>query len=189
MVLTAIDDVERSREICGMCRALKIPVNVADIPPLCDFYFGSQIRDGPLQIMISTNGKGPKLANLIRKKIEQSLPEHAGEAIEKVGVLREQLKERAPGVGGELGKKRMRWMVEVCNAWELDELALLDDTMITKMLDDGWEKGRVPKVEDVGGQRRRTSRGLSHIKEPVLHSTLGFVVGAACVALFMMKRS
>jgi precorrin-2 dehydrogenase/sirohydrochlorin ferrochelatase len=188
MVLTAIDDVERSREICDMCRALRIPINVADIPPSCDFYFGSQIRDGPLQIMISTNGQSPKLANLIKKKIEQSLPKHAGEAVEKVGVLRAQLKERAPGVGGELGKKRMRWMIDVCNTWEMHELAILDDAMIKRLLDDGWEKARVPKMEDVGGKRKVSTKGVLQIQPPILHSALGFIIGAACMALFMIRR-
>ncbi|EED79560.1 predicted protein, partial [Postia placenta Mad-698-R] len=143
MVLTAIDDVETSRAICAMARALKIPINVADIPPSCDFYFGSQIRSGPLQIMISTNGQSPKLANIIRRRIENSLPEHAGEAIEKVGQLRNKLRERAPGVGGELGKRRMRWMVDVCTAWEMEDLAALDGEMMAKLLDDGWEYNRV----------------------------------------------
>ena len=46
LVLTAIDDNEWSQRICTMCRVLKIPVNVADVPNLCDFYFGSQIRRG-----------------------------------------------------------------------------------------------------------------------------------------------
>ncbi|KAI0747865.1 putative NAD(P)-binding-domain-containing protein, partial [Daedaleopsis nitida] len=139
MVLTAIDDVQVSRQICALCRERKIPVNVADIPPSCDFYFGSQIRSGPLQIMISTNGRSPKLANIIRKKIETCIPEHAGEAIEKVGELRTKLKERAPGVGGEVGKRRMRWMVDICSSWDMDDLALLDDQMMAKLLDEGWE--------------------------------------------------
>ena len=53
MVLTAIDDAEKSREICKWCRSRRIPVNVADVPPECDFYFGSMIRRGPLQVMAS----------------------------------------------------------------------------------------------------------------------------------------
>ena len=62
MVLTAIDDVDTSRAICALCRTARIPINVADIPPSCDFYFGSQIRRLPLQIMISTNGQGKRTA-------------------------------------------------------------------------------------------------------------------------------
>lgn len=187
MVLTAVDDVEKSREICAMCRALRIPVNVADIPPSCDFYFGSQIRDGPLQIMISTNGQSPKLANIIRKKIESSLPANAGEAIERVGELRTQLKERAPGVGGDIGKRRMRWMIDVCTSWEMDDLALLDDTMIKKLLDDGWDKARVPKIEDVGGrQRSRPALGTLSNSISFISPALGFVAGAACMAAILL---
>ena len=47
MVLTAIDDNELSHRIVTICRERRIPVNAADIPNLCDFYFGAQIRDGP----------------------------------------------------------------------------------------------------------------------------------------------
>lgn len=157
MVLTAIDDVELSRHIGSSCRDRRVPVNVADDPSYCDFYFGSQIRQGPLQIMVSTNGKSPKLANIIRKRIEESIPEGAGEAIERVGVLREKLKERAPGVGGDVSKRRMKWMVDLCTSWELDDLAGLDDGQIGRLLDEGWEMNVVPSRESViDGDESRT---------------------------------
>ena len=149
MVLTAIDDVELSRRIGASCRDRRVPVNVADDPSYCDFYFGSQIRQGPLQIMVSTNGKSPKLANILRKRIEESIPKAAGEAIEKVGVLREKLKERAPGVGGDVSKRRMKWIVDLCTSWELDDLAGLDDEQIERLLDEGWERNAVPSRESV----------------------------------------
>jgi precorrin-2 dehydrogenase / sirohydrochlorin ferrochelatase len=149
MVLTAIDDVELSRDIARSCRARRIPVNVADDPSYCDFYFGSQIRQGPLQIMVSTNGKSPKLANIIRRRIEESIPEGAGEAIEKVGLLREKLMQRAPGVGGDVSKRRMKWMVDLCTSWEMDDLAELDEEQIERLLDEGWERNVVPSRENV----------------------------------------
>jgi precorrin-2 dehydrogenase / sirohydrochlorin ferrochelatase len=189
MVLTAIDDVEISRQICTMCRKLKIPVNVADIPPSCDFFFGSQIRQGSLQIMVSTNGQSPKLANLIKKRVEECIPDNAGEAIKRVGALRTRLKEKAPGVGGQVGKKRMRWMIDVCTTWDLADLALLDDEMIEKMLEDGWNKDRVPKAEDMIGRHRP-------LRNPPLPSTsvawpciLGFLAGSVCAALMFTVRS
>ncbi|KAG2158096.1 siroheme synthase [Suillus bovinus] len=188
LVLTAIDDVAQSRVICCLCRELKIPVNVADIPESCDFYFGSQIRDGPLQIMISTNGNSPKLANIIRKKVEQSLPEHAGDAITRVGELRVKLKERAPGVGGEIGKRRMRWMIDVCTSWEMEELALLDDQMIRRLLDDGWEKNAVPSPGELGARSSRQvdEAKLNFTAPGVFITTLSFVAGAACAGLFLL---
>jgi len=189
MVLTAIDDVQQSREICALCRKLKIPVNVADIPPSCDFYFGSQIRHGPLQIMISTNGQSPKLANIIRKKIEKTIPEYAGDAIEKVGELRSKLRERAPGVGGPLGKRRMRWMVDVCTSWEMEELALLDDEMMAKLLDDGWEKNRVPNPQELGVGLRQGSATPSPTRPSslLLPSLLGLLTGIAGTAAFFLS--
>ncbi|KAI0736591.1 siroheme synthase [Fomitopsis betulina] len=187
MVLTAIDDVEKSRGICALARERRIPINVADIPPSCDFYFGSQIRSGPLQVMISTNGQSPKLANLIRKQIERSLPDGAGEAVEKVGVLRTKLRERAPGVGGELGKRRMRWMIDVCTNWEMEDLAQLDEDMMVKLLEDGWEKDRVPRLEEVGGKRRPSVH--AHRSANVwLSSAAAFIVGAACTAAVFLTR-
>jgi precorrin-2 dehydrogenase/sirohydrochlorin ferrochelatase len=149
MVLTAIDDVELSRDIGTSCRARRIPVNVADDPSYCDFYFGSQIQQGPLQIMVSTNGKSPKLANIIRKWIEESIPTRAGEAIEKVGLLREKLRERAPGVGGDISKRRMKWMVDLCTSWEIEDLALLTDRQMEKLLDEGWERNLLLSRENV----------------------------------------
>ncbi|KAI9509968.1 putative NAD(P)-binding-domain-containing protein [Russula earlei] len=144
MVLAAIDDVDLSRDIGTSCRARRIPVNVADDPSYCDFYFGSQIRRGPLQVMVSTNGKSPKLANIIRRRIEDSIPQGAGEAIEKVGLLRDKLRERSPQVGGEASKRRMKWVVELCTSWEMDDLAGLDDVQIERLLNEGWERDVVP---------------------------------------------
>ncbi|KAI0698503.1 siroheme synthase [Cytidiella melzeri] len=191
MVLTAIDDVDQSREICALCRQHKIPVNVADIPPSCDFYFGSQIRSGPLQIMISTNGQSPKLANIIRRKIEACIPDHAGEAIEKVGQLRTKLRERAPGVGGELGKKRMRWMIDVCNSWEMEELALLDDEMMLRLLNVGWENNRVPKLDEVGPHVRKASSfaagSVPYSVTPLVPMMLGFFAGVAATAIVVHR--
>ena len=149
MVLTAIDDVELSRDIGTSCRARRIPVNVADDPSYCDFYFGSQIQQGPLQIMVSTNGKSPKLANIIRRRMEESIPTRAGQAIEKVGLLREKLKERAPGVGGDISKRRMKWMVDLCTSWEINDLALLTDRQMEKLLDEGWERNIMLSRENV----------------------------------------
>ena len=163
MVLTALDDFELSKTICTLCRTEKIPVNAADIPAYCDFYFGSQIRQGPLQIMVSTNGNGPKMANLVKRKLEKALSGFEGDAIAKVGELRAQLKSRAPGVGGALGKRRMKWITDVCTTWTMEELALLDHTLIRNLLDEGWENNRVPTFREIAGGRRTHSIPLSPV--------------------------
>lgn len=188
MILTALDDVEISRTICQMSRAARIPVNAADIPDSCDFYFGSQIRDGPLQIMISTNGNGPKMANIIRKKVEGALTGAEGEAITKVGQLRERLKVRAPGVGGALGKRRMKWMTSLCNSWALEDLVLLDGEMMEKLLDEGWENDRVPTPGALGASRQSSIRRIISKRDTTYVPAIGFIVGALCATLVIMSR-
>lgn len=132
LVLTAIDDADVSRAICRACRARRIPVNVADVPPECDFYFGSLIRRGALQVMVSTGGRGPKLAALIRQRIGEALPESVGPAIDAVGKLRSQLRRIAPSP--QDGKKRMAWMSKVCTTWSFEDLARLDDEQMQVLL-------------------------------------------------------
>ena len=107
MVLTAIDDPEASTQIWKLCKQRKIAANIADVPSECDFYFGSVHRDGPLQIMVSTNGNGPKLASMVRKQIAASLPDNIGSAVQKVGLLRKKLRKVAQAP--EEGPKRMQW--------------------------------------------------------------------------------
>ncbi len=146
MVLTAIDDPAASTTIWKLCKERKIAANIADVPPECDFYFGSVHRDGPLQIMVSTNGNGPKMASLIRKQIAANLPENIGSAIQKVGRLRRKLRQVAPDV--EEGPKRMQWMSRVCEEWSLEDLVEMDEEDMDMLL--GFYKpGTVPRFEEV----------------------------------------
>jgi precorrin-2 dehydrogenase/sirohydrochlorin ferrochelatase len=186
MIMTAIDDVELSREVCSLCRAAKLPVNVADVPPECDFYFGSQLRRGPLQIMVSTGGKGPKLASMIRKQIEASLPDDIEAAIEAVGALRGELRRRAPGTGGPLGQKRMEWMIGICDRWPLHSLGQMDPDTRKWLLDEGWDKDRILGPED--SQNRKYQPGwmdrLGSVATPaVVHTLRGFTAGITLAAV------
>ena len=151
MVLTAIDDNASSQTVCDMCREMRVPVNVADVPPSCDFYFGAQLRRGPLQIMVSTGGMGPKIGAMMRDIIIKALPEDTEAAIEGVGALRAELRRRAPGVGGDLGRRRMEWMIGVCDRWDLGQMqGLKDEGLRRRLLDEGWDQSRVIGPEDVG---------------------------------------
>ncbi|KAF2472856.1 siroheme synthase [Lindgomyces ingoldianus] len=146
MVLAAVDDPEASTQIYKLCQEKRIPANIADVPPECDFYFGSVHRDGPLQIMVSTNGNGPKLANIVRRQVASSLPSNIGAAIQRVGVLRKKLRKLVPGQ--EEGPKRMQWMSKVCEQWSLDELCEMTEEDMEVLLG-FYEPGDVPSLEAV----------------------------------------
>ncbi|CZT09459.1 probable siroheme synthase [Rhynchosporium graminicola] len=132
MVLTAVDDPEASSQIWKLCKERKIAANIADVPPECDFYFGSVHRDGPLQIMVSTNGKGPRFANIVRRSIAKQLPANTGEAITKIGKLRQMLRKVAPGI--EEGPKRMAWMIKVSDAYSLEDLCAMNEEDMQTLL-------------------------------------------------------
>jgi len=146
MVLTAIDDPEASTTIWKLCKEKRIAANIADVPPECDFYFGSVYRDGPLQIMVSTNGNGPKMANIVRRRIESTLPPTMGDAIKKVGALRKRLRQVAPG--NEEGPKRMKWMSKVCVQWSLEDLCEMQPEDMDTLLE-SYEPDEVPTFTKV----------------------------------------
>jgi uroporphyrin-III C-methyltransferase len=80
-----------SRHISDLCRRLRIPVNVVDAPNLCTFTLLTTHSDGPLQIGITTSGRGCKLASRIRREIASSLPSNFGEAIDRLGTIRRRI--------------------------------------------------------------------------------------------------
>ena len=166
MVLTAIDDPEASSRIWKLCKERKLVANIADVPPECDFYFGSVHRDGPLQVMVSTNGNGPRLAAAARKQIARSLPPNTGAAIEKVGRLRKRLRRIAPGP--DEGPKRMQWWVgdhsctspeliqecrmsSVCDEWSLEDLTDMRDEDMDVLLR-SYKPNAVPSLKEVRGE-------------------------------------
>ncbi len=148
MVLTAVDDPEASTRIWKYCKKLKIPANIADVPPECDFYFGSVHRDGPLQIMVSTNGNGPRLAAAIRRQIGTMLPLGTGDSIARVGQLRRKLRRVAPGKTTADINKRMSWMSQVCDKWSTDDFNAMDEQDMQKLVS-FYEGGTVPSFQNL----------------------------------------
>ncbi|KAG6001090.1 hypothetical protein E4U21_004690 [Claviceps maximensis] len=171
MVMVAVDDPAASTAIWKLCKERKIPANIADVPPECDFYFGSVHRDGPLQIMVSTNGKGPRLAAAIRKFIASKLPRNAGNAIESIGMLRARLRKVAPNI--EDSPKRMGWMSKVSDAYKWEEMCgLTVEDMDNLLL--FYPADKVPAIDIL-----LALRGCNDVKRlDVFDGSFGFSVGA-----------
>ncbi|KAG0026373.1 uroporphyrin-III C-methyltransferase [Podila clonocystis] len=165
MVLSAIDDIPLSTHIYQQCKRLRIPVNIADVPPQCDFYFCSTHRDQSLQVAVSTSGKGPKLANLVRRHIADHLPNRVGEAIEQVGKLRVKLRKMAPGP--DVGPKRMTWMSRVCEGWRMEELATLDEQSMGLVLE-GFKDNKVFTFEEIQSKIQALAQEEANVAVPEL---------------------
>ena len=65
--------------------------NVVDDPAHCDFYYGSVVRRGSLQIAISTGGHSPALAQRLRKQFEREFGDEYESWIEELGAARRKL--------------------------------------------------------------------------------------------------
>ncbi|PVI06549.1 uroporphyrin-III C-methyltransferas-like protein [Periconia macrospinosa] len=168
-------------QISNLCRRLRIPVNVADAPNLCSFTLLSTYSDGPLQIGVTTSGKGCKLSARIRREISASLPAQLGDAVERLGTMRRRIWEEdhaaelahdleaededagQPATFNKLVTvesveairgRRMRWLSQICEYWPLRRLASITDADVELLLQD-YSKSNSSKV----GQTALTKQG------------------------------
>jgi len=92
LIICATDSPELHAEIKVLAAAQHLLCNVADTPPLCDFYLGSIVQKGDLKIAISTNGKSPTLAKRIRAFLEDVIPEDIQTSLDQLEAARKNLK-------------------------------------------------------------------------------------------------
>jgi len=73
--------------------------NAVDDIENCDFYYGSVVQRGDLQIAISTNGKSPALAQRLRQELSQQFGPEYEVWLEWLGAARELLRAADGGTG------------------------------------------------------------------------------------------
>lgn len=66
-------DKASSERLAKLARAQGVLANVEDVPALCDFHVPATVRRGDLILTVSTGGKAPGLARLIREWLEHKL--------------------------------------------------------------------------------------------------------------------
>ncbi|KAF2109320.1 siroheme synthase [Lophiotrema nucula] len=181
----------QSTHISSLCRRLRIPVNVADAPNLCTFTLLSTYTDGPLQIGVTTSGKGCKLSARIRREITAALPSNLGEAVGRLGNMRRRIWEEDHAV--ELSQdleaeeedsgqpasfnqlvtaesieaargRRMRWLAQICEYWPLRRLAAITDLDVDTLLRDYT--------------RSSSSQGRDIVKNGIKHQGRILLVGS-----------
>ncbi len=95
-VIAATDDPQLNRDIAKACRDRGKPVDVADNPSLCSWYFPAVVKRGPLVAAVSTSGTSPAYARRLKEEIEDLLPEHTESMLESMGALRSYLSDKVP---------------------------------------------------------------------------------------------
>ena len=92
MIVAATDDRELNRRISGLSRKEHIPVNIVDDQELCSFIFPAIIQEKNVVCAVSSGGKSPYVAQYVRDKLREVLPENIGEINEAMGTYRTEAK-------------------------------------------------------------------------------------------------
>ena len=92
IVIATTDKPEVNLQIYDDCRRMDKLVNVADNPPLCDFYMGGIVTKGHVKVAISTNGKSPTTAKRLRQFFEEVIPDDISNMVENLNLFRSRLK-------------------------------------------------------------------------------------------------
>lgn len=116
LVIAATDSLDVNAAVYRDAEKHNILCNAVDDPPNCDFYFGSIVRRGDLQIAISTAGESPAVAQRLRREIDAALPEDLGRWLADLGDLRREVLQLYPA--GEERKQLLHTLAqrEVCAA-------------------------------------------------------------------------
>lgn len=142
MVVAATNNSELNQHIYKLANASHLPVNVVDNPDLCSFIFPAIVDRSPVVIAVSSGGKSPVLARLLRARIESFIPSTYGLLAKLLGEYRETVKLKINSIA-----QRMRFWEDIING-PVAELAMqgkveqaqellletLDNTESTKMV-------------------------------------------------------
>lgn len=96
LVIAATNDSSVNRGVYEEALRRNVLCNAVDDPPNCDFYFGSVVARGDLQIGISTAGKSPSLAQRLRRELDAQLPQDLGPWLDQLGDLRQEIRASMP---------------------------------------------------------------------------------------------
>ena len=96
LVIAATNDSNVNHAVYEEALRRNVICNAVDDPPNCDFYFGSVVARGDLQIAISTAGESPALAQRLRREIDAQLPADLGPWLAELGGLRREIRTAAP---------------------------------------------------------------------------------------------
>ena len=98
LAVTATDVPGVNAAVYRLAGERGVLANSVDDVPNCDFFFGSVVSRGKLQIAISTAGGSPALAQRLRREVDAQLPADLGPWLDEIaGLRREALATIPPG--------------------------------------------------------------------------------------------
>lgn len=99
-----------SRPLAAMARAARVPVNVEDVPALCDFHVPATVRRGDLVLTVSTSGVAPGAAARIRAALAEAYGPEWEARMQAIALLRRGL--RAAGASQQAVARAVASLME-----------------------------------------------------------------------------
>ncbi len=99
LVIAATDDRAVNAAVSAAARRKGIPVNAVDDPGNCTFIVPAVVTRGDLTVAISTGGKSPAAARLVKERIGELLGEEYAALVRLLGAHRGKMKEAVAGQG------------------------------------------------------------------------------------------
>ncbi|HXG58347.1 MAG TPA: bifunctional precorrin-2 dehydrogenase/sirohydrochlorin ferrochelatase [Thermoanaerobaculia bacterium] len=96
IVIASTDDTAVNEQVAADCRRRRIPVNVVDVTPLCEFIVPAIVEEGSIQIAISTGGKSPALARTLKEELREIVSSACADLNDVLGSLRDGAKATLP---------------------------------------------------------------------------------------------
>jgi precorrin-2 dehydrogenase/sirohydrochlorin ferrochelatase len=94
VVFAATDDRSANAAVAVDARRRRIWVNAADDPDHCDFILPSVLRRGSLLVSVTTSGRSPALARVVREELERLFGGDYALLTELAGDVRRELRAR-----------------------------------------------------------------------------------------------
>lgn len=110
--VAATDDREVNRCVAELCKARRIPVNVADSGEDSTFLFPALLLRGELSVGVSASGAAPAAAACLRDRFAQVLPEDVEAILRYLEDLRKSLRQAVPD--GKTRRRLLAALAEEC---------------------------------------------------------------------------
>ncbi|MFC1664222.1 siroheme synthase CysG [Pseudomonadota bacterium] len=105
LVVAATNDEKLNRQVSKDAQNQNTPVNVVDKPELCSFIFPAIVDRSPVVVAVSSGGRSPVLARLMRTRIESFIPMRFGELAVLAGKYRQQVQKKFK----QINQRRSFW--------------------------------------------------------------------------------
>ncbi len=129
LVYGAAEDEAIDKRVYDLAKQARVPVNIPDNIPLCDFITPAILDRSPIVVGISSGGASPILARAIKAQLETLIPASFGKLAGFVGSFRDEVMAKLSD-----GRDRLRFWERAVEGTAADLLLAGDETRAREQL-------------------------------------------------------